>query len=220
MKARRTSLAVVTALLAIALIVGFAYAYYSTSVIYTTFNNTTATFEKLDKDYESITAYIIDHLTYNTTTSSPYAVVGFVNASTGTIGGYNIRFNGGSSFDVLYVDGANNVLLAQHTLANPNDTVVFKIANYHVTIEVWKGGKSSDKTVVLQGFSNKFTISYLQFFGKQYACTNGYMQVDVGYYGSGASGSAGVIMEWLPTIIVIAMFGVVVGMLGRVAGKW
>ena len=196
---------ILTLLCAIAIPV---YAYTVESVLYTKFNSATWTDYKLDKKYTTLTVNLKCFLTFNDT-GTPCAKVCFVNGTT-TPEGLNFLFFKDGTGQIYKLEGITEVQIATFTWAKGNITRL-SLASGKVTVYEYYDVKDK-KAMVLSGFAFGNFIEYFRVKGETaYTATNGYFQVEVN---TGASGGMDII-EWLPSIISLAMLAMCFGMIKR-----
>jgi len=190
-------------LLVIALALPFANAGKVFTWDYTKFNTSTPDYRELDEATTSLSFEIINKLTFNTSTTGAKAVVQICNGTSGTI--YHLDI-------VLVCDKTLEVVL--------NMPTYIKIATgtweYNETIYVSINSdgdlyvRSGDNVVIDDYNIGTFTMRALAGSGVDYACTSGYLSVDLGHYEVN-----NVISEWIPAIVSIAMLGVAIGMIKK-----
>jgi hypothetical protein len=190
------------------------YASYSTSIIYSKFNDTEWYTETLDRNYTSVTIDIIPHLTFNQT-GTPAAKVAFMNETT-DVKGIIVLFYQDNTEKVYLADGVTEVQIATGTWTAGNITRIV-LASQKVTITDHYGVEASEATI-LDGFSFDKAFANVRAKGATaFTATDGYIQVDVD---AGTVGMTSTIADWMPTLIELMMLGMTIGILGKMGGKW
>jgi len=175
---------------------------YSTSIIYQKFNTETAYTEDLDKNYTTVSASILNKLTYNDTSTQAKVQLRDMQA-TGDKWLEFIMYDN-NAVDVVYQIGDDPVKIADGTWSN---TTAIDVTIRSNKLEVAIG-----ETILIQGFSINITIGQLGALGSSTTVAlGGYVQIDVNVSGSGIDMS-----EWMPTIIGLAMMTVVLGFVKKI----
>lgn len=209
---KRRTLITQTAILTLLIASVFArvHASYSTSILYSKFNNTDWYTEELDKAYTGVSIDVKCHLTFNAT-GTPAAKVAFMNDTTGTPKGIILLFFKDGTEKVFVNDGLTEVQIATGEWAAGNATRII-LTNQKVTIYDFYGVEDSE-TKILEGFSFDEDFANVRAMGTtNYTATDGYMQVDVG---AGAASTAYVISDFMPTLLSLAMLGMAIGMISK-----
>lgn len=186
---------------------------YSTSILYTHFNSLTKYYESIGENITSTTIYVTNRLIWNSTTSSPQVAIGFS----------NITYSGeatekyicvqwvktSTKVQILIKEGTSEILLGETTYTNLNQTIRLRFTGSKLDVSIL--GTDGKYSAIITGFSYNIPIRAIATWGTSYSVADGYVQCDIGGYGSADVN----ITQWIPTIISIAMLGVVMGLLKK-----
>jgi len=192
-------------------------ALYNASIVYGTFNNTTMTHYTVpDTNVVKVSwqAKIYCKLTFNTTAVGSWAMLSLENAITGTITSVDLKFYKNNALDIVYNDGTSASKLAS---AKWNSTKPIYVIMNKGKMTV----KNSTTTWIKDFALTEWNFKYYGAKGESTKLvTDGYVQLEVDTYSLGlVSGVYEIFMAWLPVIVYLAVFGAIMGMLGKMMGK-
>ena len=183
-----------------------AFAITSYTFNYPQFNSANVSYQTLSEPTTSISFQILNKLTFNASATDS-VILKIVNGTTGTI--YGVAF-GFTKAGVLYISSVmpDWITLGESTWTT-NDTINVIIKSNGDLI-VKKG-----TTTILKDYNvGNFTMRALAANGAPYTCINGYLTVKTGANAMDDE----IVVQWLPTIISLAMLGMVIGLLKKLSG--
>lgn len=175
---------------------------------YTKFNTSTPDYRKLEEKSTSIKFSVYQHLTFNGTTSNAKAIIGFCNASSGTIYHVDIVYVKDNTFEVV-INTPAYIKIAEGTWEVNQTTYVDIDSDGNILI--WASQDDGDVTYVDDYNVGTIEFAYISGSGANDSCTQGYISAEEGYGGQYGS----IVTDWIPTILSMAMLGIALGMVKK-----
>jgi len=223
MKAKQSSILLTAILVTLLLTVNVVHAGdYTVSFSYTQFNSTTETKKALDKEYKEWYAEYWNKLTYNTTTSNPLAIVGFINATSLPNWSIDIKFDKSGGFSVWLWDGSSATQIGTGTW-NSSEPVVWTYDRDTGKLNVGDredyGRFIEDYGLGDLGSNAKYVKCVGSHTGANYVATAGRVDVVIGKIplGTTIGQVTSIVYVFIPCIIAIAVMGILLSMTKQ---KW